>query len=43
MNRTHGTTLVVVTHSRRMAEKLDRVLVLADGHLEEGELSGIEG
>jgi predicted ABC-type transport system involved in lysophospholipase L1 biosynthesis ATPase subunit len=36
MNRDHGTTLIVVTHSARMAEKLGRTLVLADGRLEEG-------
>ena len=36
MNRQHGTTLVVVTHSARMAEDLGRTLVLRDGRLEEG-------
>lgn len=36
MNRTRGTTLIVVTHSARMAKKLGRTLVLADGRLEEG-------
>jgi lipoprotein-releasing system ATP-binding protein len=36
MNRSHGTTLVVVTHSARMAEKLGRTLVLTDGKLSEG-------
>ena len=36
MNRQHGTTLVVVTHSARMAEKLGRTLVLKDGCLFEG-------
>jgi lipoprotein-releasing system ATP-binding protein len=36
MNRSHGTTLVVVTHSARMAEKLGRTLVLTDGRLSEG-------
>jgi len=36
MNRQHGTTLVVVTHSARMAEKLGRTLVLNDGCLFEG-------
>ena len=35
VNRNHGTTLVVVTHSARMAEQLGRTLVLTDGHLEE--------
>jgi lipoprotein-releasing system ATP-binding protein len=37
MNRTRGTTLVVVTHSKRMAEQLGRVLVLREGRLHEGE------
>lgn len=37
MNRTRGTTLVVVTHSKRMAEQLGRVLVLNGGQLHEGE------
>jgi lipoprotein-releasing system ATP-binding protein len=36
VNRNHGTTLVVVTHSARMAAKLGRTLVLTDGRLEEG-------
>lgn len=35
MNRTRGTTLVVVTHSARMAEELGRTLVLDEGRLEE--------
>jgi lipoprotein-releasing system ATP-binding protein len=33
MNRTHGTTLVVVTHSARMAEQMGQVLALVDGRL----------
>ncbi|MGH0034326.1 MAG: ABC transporter ATP-binding protein [Myxococcota bacterium] len=33
MNRARGTTLVVVTHSERMADKLGRTLVLEDGRL----------
>jgi len=33
MNRTRGTTLVVVTHSKRMADRLGRVLVLNEGRL----------
>jgi lipoprotein-releasing system ATP-binding protein len=37
MNRSHGTTLIVVTHSARMAEKLGRTLVLRDGLLLEEE------
>ena len=37
MNRTRGTTLVVVTHSKRMAEQLGRVMVLDGGRLHEGE------
>ena len=36
MNRTRGTTLIVVTHSARMAEELGRTLVLTNGRLEEG-------
>ncbi len=36
MNQRRGTTLVVVTHSARMAERLGRTLVLRDGKLEEG-------
>jgi len=35
MNRTRSTTLVVVTHSKRMADQLSRVLVLKDGRLSE--------
>jgi predicted ABC-type transport system involved in lysophospholipase L1 biosynthesis ATPase subunit len=35
MNRTRGTTLVVVTHSKRMADRLGRVLVLTGGKLVE--------
>jgi lipoprotein-releasing system ATP-binding protein len=35
VNRTHGTTLVVVTHSARMAQKLGRTLELAEGRLRE--------
>jgi lipoprotein-releasing system ATP-binding protein len=37
MNRTRGTTLVVVTHSKRMADQLGRVLVLSGGRLGEGD------
>jgi len=37
MNRTRGTTLVVVTHSKRMADQLGRVLVLNGGQLHEGD------
>jgi len=37
MNRTRGTTLVVVTHSKRMADQLGRVLVLNGGRLTEGD------
>lgn len=36
MNRNRGTTLVVVTHSKRMADQLGRVLVLQGGQLVEG-------
>jgi len=37
MNRTRGTTLVVVTHSKRMADRLGRVLVLTAGKLVEAD------
>ena len=37
MNRTRGTTLVVVTHSKRMADRLGRVLVLTGGRLVEAD------
>ncbi|MAI24937.1 MAG: ABC transporter ATP-binding protein [Myxococcota bacterium] len=43
MNRQHGTTLVVVTHSARMAEKLGRTLVLNEGHLSDGAAGPVEG
>lgn len=43
MNRKHGTTLVVVTHSARMAEKLGRTLVLREGRLTDGEAGSVEG
>ena len=33
--RDEGSTLVTVTHSRSVAERADRILVLRDGHLEE--------
>jgi lipoprotein-releasing system ATP-binding protein len=35
MNRTHGTALVVVTHSPDLAARLGRRTVLIDGYLEE--------
>jgi lipoprotein-releasing system ATP-binding protein len=34
MNRLHGTTLVVVTHSADLAEKLGQTLVLTEGRLD---------
>jgi lipoprotein-releasing system ATP-binding protein len=34
MNRTHGTALVVVTHSPELANRLGRRVVLVDGYLE---------
>jgi lipoprotein-releasing system ATP-binding protein len=37
MNRRHGTTLVVVTHSARMAENLGTTLALVDGRLVDGQ------
>jgi lipoprotein-releasing system ATP-binding protein len=35
INRTRGTALVIVTHSRAMAKHLDRTLLLQDGRLRE--------
>ena len=40
VNRNHGTTLVVVTHSARMAAKFGRTLVLTEGRLVEGSSNG---
>ena len=43
VNRNHGTTLVVVTHSARMAEQLGRTLVLSQGRLAEATSPLLEG
>jgi len=36
-NRRTGTTLVVVTHNRELAESMDRIVTLADGRVTEEE------
>jgi lipoprotein-releasing system ATP-binding protein len=43
MNRSRGTTLVVVTHSGRMARKLGRAVVLREGRLEEQDVERWSG
>jgi lipoprotein-releasing system ATP-binding protein len=43
VNRNHGTTLVVVTHSARMAEQLGRTLVLENGRLVESTPRALQG
>lgn len=37
LNAQYGTSLLVVTHEQRLTERMDRVLVLEDGVLKEGE------
>ncbi len=43
VNRNHGTTLIVVTHSARMADQLGRTLVLEDGQLKESSAEVLAG
>ena len=40
VNERHGTTLIVVTHNARMAQKLGRTLVLEEGRLREASTDG---
>jgi putative ABC transport system ATP-binding protein len=39
LNREEGTTLVLVTHDRQLADYADRVIVLADGRIESDQLN----
>jgi putative ABC transport system ATP-binding protein len=39
LNREEGTTLVLVTHDRQLADYADRVIVLADGRIQSDELN----
>jgi lipoprotein-releasing system ATP-binding protein len=34
INKTYGTTFIVITHDRRVAEKTDRIIQLEDGDIE---------
>ncbi|MFW6285025.1 MAG: ABC transporter ATP-binding protein [Bacillota bacterium] len=34
INRTYGTTFIVITHDRRVAEKADRIIQLEDGNIQ---------
>jgi putative ABC transport system ATP-binding protein len=38
----HGATLVLVTHSRELAAKCDRVIRLTDGHISDSDLKAAE-
>lgn len=38
----HGATLVLVTHSRELAAKCDRVIRLTDGHISDNQLKAAE-
>ena len=37
LNRTHGTTMVLVTHNEQLAQSIRRVVTMKDGHIESDE------
>ena len=42
LNKNHGKTVIIVTHSQKLAENTDRIITLKDGFVV-GERSGAEG